>query len=153
MTKQLYEINNIVDPLALTMKGLITDESTDDGTGLALFTDIIDLFRFKSTAQTITAAALIQLAHGLGIKPTSISGYIKATTAEHGYSIGDEVEVNLMNNSDATTSRCNGIYTDATNINIRLSDETSTFIIGHKTTGVINAITNSSWELYITAIR
>jgi hypothetical protein len=107
--------------------------------------------RFVSAGQTITAAGLITVAHGLGARPAFISAHIECTTADAGYSIGDIVDVALVNNSDAATSRANGVYADATNINVRITNATNAFLIGNKSTGASAAITNTSWQLFIRA--
>jgi len=104
-----------------------------------------------STAYSITTGGLITWAHGLGSKPFSVSIFGKCTTAEEGYSIGDEAEFSLVNNSSSGVSRINGVTVDETNINIRLSNSSDVFVIGHKSTGNLVGVSNGSWDLYIRA--
>ena len=127
-----------------------TPATGDDSTRIAT-TAWVASRRFVSTGQSITAAGLVTVAHDLGARPAFISAHIECTTADAGYSIGDIVDVALVNNSDAATSRANGVYADATNINVRITNATNAFLIGDKGTGASVAITNASWQLFIRA--
>jgi len=104
-----------------------------------------------STAFTITSGGLTTWAHGLGARPTKLSGYIKCLTAEDNWSIGDEVEVSIHNNTTTGANRHSSVYTDATNVNMRMSSSASVFSIANKTSGTTSGIVNSRWELYIRA--
>ena len=106
--------------------------------------------RYTSTAQTITSAAQIVLAHGLGVEPWDVAFEIECLTAEHNYSIGDRVIVSAHNNS-TTTARFNSVVVDATNITIRLSSQAAVFAGADKTTGAVALFTNANWELYVKA--
>lgn len=105
---------------------------------------------YNSAAQTITTGGLITLAHGLGVKPKLIQYVLKCTTAEHGYSIGDEIFVDF-NSSDAGLSRPNNPEVNATNIIIRYNATATVFGAQNATTGANAALTNGSWELYVNA--
>jgi hypothetical protein len=107
---------------------------------------------FTSTAQTITSGGLLTVAHGLGERPGSVQLWIKCTTADNGYAIDDEIQIDA-NSSGAAVGRFNTIYADDTNIYIRFTDETSCFGAGNKATGVSAPLTNASWELYLEARR
>jgi hypothetical protein len=101
---------------------------------------------FTSANQTITAAGSLTLAHGLGTVPSFVQSRIKNTTAELGYSIGDELIVN-PHNTDANGGAARGSSNvpDATNLNIRYGSNSNTFNILRKDTGASANITNSSW--------
>lgn len=106
---------------------------------------------YTSTAQTITTAGLLTLAHSLGSIPLVLQAYVKCTTTNAGYAVGDEVVVAVGNNSSSGGTRANGVYIDATNINIRFSSNSTCYLVGNKTTGSGTGLNNSSWNLYILA--
>ncbi|MER9462099.1 pyocin knob domain-containing protein [Mesorhizobium sp. M0387] len=101
---------------------------------------------YESAQQTITNAGSLTLAHGLGVKPKNYFAVLQCTTADAGYSIGDEV---LANPGGGTGNKGLSLVPDATNINVRFS---STAVdITAKGTGAGTTITNSSWRLVVRA--
>lgn len=106
---------------------------------------------YESTAQTITAAALLTLAHGLGVEPKIISYTLECTTADNGYSIGDRIEADF-NQSTSAISVFHLPRKDATNIYIRFGNNAVSFSGQNKATGVAVNLTNGSWALYVTAM-
>lgn len=109
--------------------------------------------KYASSEQTITTAGLLTLAHGLGARPSIITGYLKCLTAEANYSIGDYVYVPLTGSSGVASGKNNhsAVYADATNINIRFGDDTKVFAVCDKTTGSYTELTNGNWGLYVEA--
>jgi hypothetical protein len=105
---------------------------------------------YASAEQTITSAGALVLAHSMGIKPKILDLSLVCQTAEHGYSIGDEVTAGA-NNSTAGSSRHNAFYFDATNVNVRFSSDANCFIVANKTTGAFAAATNANWKLVVRA--
>jgi hypothetical protein len=101
---------------------------------------------FTSANQTITAAGSLTIAHGLGAMPTLVQVRLKNTTAELGYSIGDEVVVNPHNTDANSNSQGVSIVPDATNLNIRYGSSSTTFILIRKDTGTGANITNANWS-------
>lgn len=97
---------------------------------------------YTSANQTITAAGTLTLAHGIGAMPALVQVRLKCTTAEFGYSIGDEV---IFNSGDQNANRGCSIVPDATNLTIRYGSAANTFNVNNKTTGASAAITNASW--------
>lgn len=107
---------------------------------------------FESSQQTITSAGALTLAHSLGVKPKLYLAVIQCTTAEHNYSIGDEVAVNpAIGAFGGSDNRGLSMVPDATNINIRFGSATAAISIMNKTTGAAAAITNASWRLVVRA--
>lgn len=107
---------------------------------------------FTSAEQTITSAGSLVLAHSLSVTPTLIQARLICKTAQAGYSIGDEVIINLAGNDPgATNNRGLSIVPDATNINIRYGSDTFSFSILRKDTGAAATITNTNWRLIIKA--
>lgn len=105
---------------------------------------------YSSPVQTITSAALLTLPHGLPSRPKLITVELICGTAELNFAIGDVVLAGL-NGSTAGTTRANAVWSDATNVYVRFSDETSCFLLADKTTGAAASITNSYWTLFVRA--
>lgn len=107
--------------------------------------------RFISTAQTITPAGSLTLAHGLGSNPVEFGAYLTCTTADLNYPIGARVPYYPMaqGNVSATSNSGVSINSDATNLNVRFGQSVSpsTIFINDATTGVLSGITNSSWTI------
>lgn len=107
---------------------------------------------FESAQQTITSAGALTLAHSLGVKPKLYLAVIQCTTAEHNYSIGDEVAVNpAIGAFGGADNRGLSLVPDATNLNVRFGSATAAISILNKTTGAAAAITNTSWALVVRA--
>ena len=107
---------------------------------------------FESSQQTITAAGALTIAHGLSAAPKLYMAVLKCTTAEHGYSIGDEVAINpSSHDSTSGTNRGLSIVPDATNLNIRFGSNSAAINVLNKTTGAIVGITPASWALVLRA--
>lgn len=107
---------------------------------------------YESSQQTITNAGALTLAHGLGAQPKSYAAFLQCTTAENGYSIGDEVAVNPGLNAEGSGSRGLSMVADATNVNIRFGSQgTNTFMVIHKTSGASSGATNTNWRLVVRA--
>lgn len=98
---------------------------------------------YTSPNQTISQAGSLTLAHGLGEMPKKIEVRLKCTTAELGYSIGDEV-VWMLNHSGGT-ARGVAVIPDATNLAIRFGNNANPFILLNKTTGSEANVTNANW--------
>jgi len=110
---------------------------------------------FQSAQQTITNAAGLTIAHGLGRKPISLQAFIINLTAELGYSVGDEVPVNPAAAGGAAAAlKGVSLRADTTNILVRFSDgggSANTFFITNATTGSTTAITNANWAFIVRA--
>lgn len=107
---------------------------------------------YTSPAQTITSGGTLTLAHGMGTTPRLIQAYLKCTTTDVGYSVGDEVFVSGGQDAyGSTVSTGVSVVPDATNLNIRFGSNAGAFAVLNKGTGTLGAITNGSWEFYIRA--
>ena len=104
---------------------------------------------YESSAQTITAAGTLTLAHGLGVEPKFVIFFLECTSAELGYSVGDRVGFSL--NSTTASSRFSQYTFDATNVRWQFTDNGNVILLGNKSTGVVAGITLTSWRLYIRA--
>jgi hypothetical protein len=104
---------------------------------------------YESPQQTITAAGSLTLAHGLGRKPILTKFVLQCTTADGGYSIGDEAAEILpgFNTSNTGVS----VVCDATNINVRYGSAAQVFVALRKDTGVSFNLTPANWRFVIRA--
>jgi hypothetical protein len=104
---------------------------------------------YESSAQTITSAGSLTLAHGLSSEPLSVSAYLTCLTADNNYSIGDKMPISIfMNNDEPSTSRGLSVIFDATNLNVRFGSQASTLIgVVNKTTGTRTFNLNSRWSI------
>lgn len=107
--------------------------------------------RYTSSAQTITLAGSLTLAHGLGAAPFWVGAYLECVTGEYNYVAGDklyigfaETGVESLNNLGVSV-----VVNDTTNIRIRFS--AGGFAIPNKTTGATALITPANWSLRIIA--
>lgn len=104
----------------------------------------------KAVTQTITNAGGLTIAHGLGKVPDAIFVWLKCTSAEGNYSVGDLVPYHILSNTTGSVL-CYGftVVPDATNLNVRYSD--STPVIMNKTTGAAHGIDLTKWVAIFTA--
>lgn len=107
---------------------------------------------FQSADQTITAAGVLTIAHGLGRIPVMMQGYIRNVTAELGYSIGDIVPVPLGGTQNAINAGVT-VTPDATNLSVRYgSQATTTIQVLNKTTGSAAVLAaNANWSFFLRA--
>lgn len=104
---------------------------------------------YISSAQTITAAGALTLAHGLGAIPTLVTSFLECQTSEGNYSQGDLVYV--PGGSTSGSSQGVSIIPDATNLNVRFGLSANTFSLLNKTTGGVFDITNANWKIIFSA--
>lgn len=107
---------------------------------------------FQSAEQTITTAGALTIAHGMGVIPQIVLGYLKCVTGENGYSAGDVLCVPLG------PAAAGGLYDlgvavvpDATNLNVRYGNETGVFPLLNKTTGVAANMNVAHWTFSLRA--
>jgi len=105
---------------------------------------------YVSTDQTITSGGLLTLAHGLGVQPKMVMIELVCVTAENGFAISDVIMVGYAATTSGT-NRNNAIYYDATNINVRFSNEANCFTYANRTTGNAVSLTNANWNLRVRA--
>lgn len=108
---------------------------------------------YVSPEQTITAAGQITLTHLLGRAPAFFRVAAICKTAEHGYSVGDVLEVQHVCDVSDTDAAVRGmsLTSDGTNIYIRYIGNATVFHIVNKTTGGSAAMTSVKWRLIVRA--
>jgi hypothetical protein len=109
--------------------------------------------QYESSAQTITSAGSLTLAHGLGSDPLIIYAYLVCLSADNNYSIGDKVPISIdMNNDQSTTSRGISVVFDSTNLNVRFGAQVgSLFLMLNKNSGARGSATNTKWSIIFRA--
>jgi hypothetical protein len=107
--------------------------------------------RYESAQQTITGGGALTLAHGLGTLPKLVTASIICTTAELGYSVGDELVMNPgVSVMGGALGRGFSIVPDATNINVRIGSD-GVFNILAKSNGGASTTTAGRWTLVVRA--
>jgi hypothetical protein len=136
---------------ARTITGTANQIVVADGDGVS-GNPTISIAVFTSSAQTITSAGALTLAHGLSAAPTLLQYTLICQTAEGGYSINDVVHISAPSQQiSASTTRGASIVVDATNIYVRYCDSTDVFEVVRKDTGVSFRLTNGNWRMVIKA--
>ena len=90
-------------------------------------------------------------AHGLGAVPSFLSQQFECKTAQHGYLVGDIVELNVVGPGEGSYSGHGAVVKDATNLSLITTN--ATYGIPHKTTRAIQGITPANWKLTITPFK
>jgi len=148
---------------SLTNKGLIeiaTTPETASGASASLaiaplgllsaqgFSDI-----YESALQTITTGGTLTLAHGIGRTPKFVQVSLYCAIAEHGYSVGDVVQLNgsFMYSSTVNDTRGVAVVANSSNLVVRFSNKATVFTVLNKNTGALNNCTNAKWRVYFKA--
>lgn len=101
---------------------------------------------FQSTDQTITTAGTLTIPHGLGRVPIMVQAFLKNTTTEANYAVGDITPAKLGN--AANSSGC-GITWNSTNILVTYGNIAGVFSVTDRTTGTATSITNTNWSFFV----
>ena len=97
----------------------------------------------SGTLSSSTCATKIHaIAHNLGSAPKLVMATIVCTSAEVGYSVGDEVSIHTLRNTSSNPTA--GYCIDGTNVTIILDDSTD-LRLPNKGTGAYAGITEASW--------
>lgn len=102
---------------------------------------------YESSEQSITASSLLTLAHGLGARPTLTKIFIRCKTTEHGWAVGDEIEIAPANHNGVTYGGFTLGY-DATNLYITTGNP---LIALNKSTGAGVILTLANWRYIVRA--
>lgn len=107
---------------------------------------------FESANQNITSGGSLTIAHSLGRKPVLVQAYLRNTTAELGYSIGDELLLTSSNHiSGGAAGYGVAIVPDTTNLVARYGSLAQVMAILNKSDGTGNFITAANWRLFLRA--
>lgn len=104
-------------------------------------------YYYDSGPQTFAGGQLLTLAHGLGVSPPNYKAVARCTTAELGFSVGDETE---MPDTNYFNVQCGlAIVPDATNFTIRIG--ATGLVVFDKNGGTMSVITAANWRLVLRA--
>ena len=98
---------------------------------------------FESSPITLAINTVHSAAHGLGAIPKLIQAVLRCTTAEHGYSIDDEV---LVSSYYETSSIGTTVAADATTIYMIY---TASLRVFNKSTAAAAGITTANWDVVL----
>lgn len=104
---------------------------------------------FVSAQQTVSADTLLEVPHGFGAKPTLFLGLLVCTTADLGFSVGNEFSVSELGEVGGIDTGAI-VYADATNISVIQGQSITVF---NKSTFNYAAITLASWRWVFKAWR
>ena len=128
-----------------------TQAGTDNSTKVAT-TAMVQLARkftksFVSSQQAVVQNSMLNVAHGLGSKPLFYLVTYICSTAELGYSVGDEIFCSYyyINSSNQTVST----FADATNIGVATTN--TSFALMQKGTPAAAAATLANWKYLVRA--
>jgi hypothetical protein len=108
---------------------------------------------FTSDDQTIAAAGLLTIAHGLSGEPRIIQLNLKNKVSEHGFVVGDVILADI-GKADVGNGHSVAVWWDSTNIYVRLGTDPNAIFIGtHKETGAQVGLFNTNWYLVVKAWR
>jgi hypothetical protein len=96
---------------------------------------------FESTERTVAGNTTLNIAHGLTVVPKLFQVVLRCTTAELGFSVGDEVACNFRYVAGVSVIDASA---DATNIVINYTGANTRVL--NKTTQVDSTITAASWR-------
>lgn len=110
---------------------------------------------FTSANQTPPAvSSALSVAHGLGRMPYFYRVSLKCLTAEHGYSVGDEIDISGGTNDANTSSYGIGVSADTTNVTVSTAttgggSPASAFLIYPKGGGSNAWTTPANWAIVV----
>lgn len=149
-TFNVIGLNSTLVPLSkLDRSGAVGYVPTAKGPGLAPeWKRPVFISSYESPQQPITSAGSLTLSHSLGLKPTDISAALVCKVAEFGFSVNDElpIEVGYMDNARGVN-----VVPDATSLHIKFGSAGSVFILLNNSTGVSVAATNANWNIIFRA--
>lgn len=132
---------NNLDRFSVTAQGgMVTSGSTDQGAGTANFAGSYDTNNrvysasslTASSLQTVTANGQALYAHGLGVHPSQWTANLQCTSADNGYSSGDEIPITTW--LSQTGGHGMMAWVDSTYVGVSAASITA-ISVNNKTTG------------------
>lgn len=130
--------------------GSLVRASATNGPPISSLASVISR-SYDSGEQSITAAGLLTLAHGLGQKPKLIEARLVVKTAQANYAVGDEILAPIVPDVAQGTIYNSGTKADATNITIRFTNQAQVFAYVDATTGASGNWTLANIRLIVRA--
>lgn len=107
---------------------------------------------YVSAEQTITAGAVLVLAHGLVVAPKLITAELVCKTAEYGYAIGAVINIDIGQKSTSIADAYGtAVVKDATNVTLVMGSAAGVFNIIRADTFAAGTITAANWRLIVRA--
>ncbi|MDF1599735.1 hypothetical protein PZ895_08085 [Mesorhizobium sp. YIM 152430] len=104
---------------------------------------------YESGELTITSGSFITLTHGLSGIPRLATGVLRCKTAEHDYSVGDEILAMTIESADYGSI----IVLRPTQVVVLYGTNPSVFTAKHSSTRAGVLLTNANWRLIVRAWR
>jgi len=73
---------------------------------------------FESTEQTVALDTQLDVAHSLGAKPTFVQAFMRCTTANLGFGVGDEIFLSHLGGHLNTPDEGVTLFVDTTNVSL-----------------------------------
>lgn len=145
-----HTFTGTINASAITLTGAISAStfaggSVNLGNSGALLINS-EISRFESSEQTIpgTSSFTINVGHGGSRKPDIINAILRCKIAEHGWSVGDEVQAITINGVGNTAS-----FGTASSAGIRYVTGVGAIAVPHFTSATVNSVTPANWKVVI----
>lgn len=106
---------------------------------------------YKSPERTMVLGSAINLSHGLGETPKLVMLTLKCVTAEHGYSVGDEIQMHFFQPQAGTASQSCGYGIVRTSTQVQVLVGNNSTLIMQKSAFGYTAYTIANWRLIVEA--
>ncbi|ADZ72398.1 hypothetical protein [Polymorphum gilvum] len=164
-----YMIHLMSDSASTETTGLASDQTVAgrtfrakmsvDGLGNAFFAGDLHVRgsplpitkAYVSPEQTITSGGLLTLAHGLGAQPKIMTAELVCKAAEHGYSVGQILSINIGINAANALAAGLSVVPYPTTVEVRYGSAASAVQLLDKSTGAVANATNANWRLVVRA--
>lgn len=103
---------------------------------------------FTSSEQTITNGSGLNIAHGLGAKPSRVEAVLLCKTTEAGWAVDDEI---ALPSKDAVSSSVYNFVLGWNATNVTVVTCASGIQVANKSTAAAVALTNSNWRIVVRA--
>ncbi len=101
---------------------------------------------FTSSEQTVTANTRLDVAHGLGVKPSLVQLTLICKEGDENYSVGDEILYNTVLHFSSNSGVVS--FYDATNVSII---QGGAIVVLNRSTFVVSGITTGRWRWIVKA--
>lgn len=107
--------------------------------------------RYATSELSVTLGTTVTGTHGLGAAPNLVQAILRCKTAEHGYAIGDEIQLSGIAGNAGTTGTSNGVYPFANATTVGGTIGSAGVAVYDKTNGGLETITPANWRIVLRA--
>lgn len=140
------EVNGTTSLIAKDTGVVAAGAAGVSGNDLATIGQLPFIKEYVSAEQTITLGTVISLTHGIGVAPKFVTLSAVCKTAEHGYTVGDEIDVRLDTNNNS-----GGASVGRNTTTLRVIVGNPGGIPLHNATGGAVYMTTTNWRLIVRA--